>query len=131
MHMEAEILSGTERPAYAGQCQANLLVGQIEAGRHLVAIDVQPLGGHVQVDATVVVRNGHAGFGAEECLVLHAHLVGALDGHKVVTVGGRLVAMTQMDSPDDVAVGMDGIGGLGQRRIHQGFGGLPVHDNGR
>ena len=71
--------------------------GQPEAGGDLLAVLVQPLGGDVQLDAAaVVVGHGQRRLEAEERLVLHADLVGALDhdvaGGVDVTATDALVA---------------------------------------
>ena len=38
MHVEAEVLTGTERTTNPGQRQADLVLGQTETGCHLVAV---------------------------------------------------------------------------------------------
>ena len=78
---------------------------QPEAGGDLLAILVQPLRGDVQLDAgAVVVGDGERRLEAEERLVLHAELVGALD-HDVA--GGLGVAAHDALAAQQVAVGMD------------------------
>ena len=77
--LDGEILAAAERTADAGEVDANLLGGEREARRDLVAIDVDPLGGDVDVDPALSVRDGEAGLRAQECLVLRAHLVDAAD----------------------------------------------------
>ena len=67
--------------------QAHLLGRQVQAQRELVAVDVQPLRGDVEVDATLAVRDREARLGAEERLVLHADLVLAGDDDVGVRVG--------------------------------------------
>ena len=75
--------------------------GRPSAGADLPLVDVQPLGGDVQVDAAVLGRHGQPGLRAEEGLVLHADLV--LAGHH--DVGHRVrVALAELQVPDQVAV---------------------------
>ena len=79
LHLHAQVLAGAEGAPDAGEVQPHLVERQAEAGRDLVLVDVQPLGGDVQVDAAVVRRDREAGLRAHEGLVLHAGLVAALD----------------------------------------------------
>lgn len=81
MDLHRQVLAAAERPAHASQRQADLLQRQVEDGRHLLAVHVQPLGGDVQVDAAVLGGHREAGLRAEERLVLHADLVLAGDDH--------------------------------------------------
>ena len=113
--LHGQVLAGAEGAADAGQGDPDLLRRQVEAGGELVAVDVQPLGGDVQVDPALAVGHGQAGLGAEEGLVLHADLVlaGDHDGG-----GCLLVAVADADVAQDVAVGVErgsavGHGGLG------------------
>jgi len=48
---------------------------EIEARSHLIAVDMKPLGGNVDVDPALTVRNCEPGLGAQEGLVLLADLV--------------------------------------------------------
>ena len=68
--LHRQVLAPAERAADAGEVDAHLLGREAEAGRHLVAVDVQPLGRDVDVDAALAVRDGEAGLGPEERLVL-------------------------------------------------------------
>ena len=77
--LHGQVLAGAEGAAHAGQGVIRTRSGQVEAGRQLVAVDVQPLGRDVQVDPALAVGDGQAGLGAEEGLVLHADLVFAGD----------------------------------------------------
>ena len=73
---------------------------QAERRADLLLVHVQPLGGHVQLDAAVLGRHGQPGLRAEERLVLHAHLV--LTGHH--DVGHRVrVALAEFQVPHQVA----------------------------
>ena len=100
MDLHREVLAAAERAADAGQREPHLLRRQVEARGDLVAVDVQPLGGDVEVDAAVVVGHREAGLRAEERLVLHADLVLAGDDD----VGGRVrVAVVDADVAQDVA----------------------------
>ena len=75
VHLHREVLAAAERAADAGQVDAHLLGRQAEAGRDLVAVDVQPLRGDVDVDAALAVGHGEARLRAEERLILDADLV--------------------------------------------------------
>ena len=59
---------------------------------------------HEQLDPAVLARHGQPRLRAEEGLVLHAHLVRALDDH---VAGGLRVAVAQPDVPEHVAVRVD------------------------
>lgn len=88
MDLHRKILAAAERAADAGERHPDLLLGQAEHGRHLPQVVVEPLGGHVQVDAAVLGRDREPGLGAEERLVLHAEDIVAGDDH-VRAPGGR------------------------------------------
>ena len=94
-----------------------LSAGQAEAGRDLVPVHVQPLGGHEQVDAAVLGRYGQARLGAEEGLVLHADLVFAAD-HHVGGVSGWPLRIR--DVPDQVSALVQGRGVRVQGRARVG-----------
>ena len=79
MHLHRDVLAPAERAANAAQVQAHALRRQVEAGAELLLVDVQPLRRDVEVDAALAVGHREAGLGAEEGLVLHAHLVLAAD----------------------------------------------------
>ena len=80
--VEAHVLPGAERAAHPAEGQPHQLGREAEALRHLVAVVVEPLGRHDEVDAAVLGREREPGLGAHERLVLHADLVGALDHHR-------------------------------------------------
>ena len=77
--LHREVLAAAEGAADAGEVDAHLLGREPQAGRDLVAVDVQPLGRDVDVDAALAVRHREARLRAEERLVLDAELVGARD----------------------------------------------------
>ena len=87
VNLDRQILAAAERAADAGEMDADLLLGQAETRRDLLAVDVQPLRGDVDVDAALAVRNGEPGLGAEERLILDAELVRALDDDVAPRVG--------------------------------------------
>ena len=87
MDVQAEVLAGAEGTADATQGQPHQLGFEAEALGDLVAVVVQPLRRHDQLDAAVVGRQRQPGLGTEERLVLHADLVGALDDDRAVLVG--------------------------------------------
>ena len=76
--LHREILARTERPSDARERDPHALGRQVEARRELVAVDVQPLGRDVEVDAALAVGHREARLGSEERLVLHPDLVLAL-----------------------------------------------------
>ena len=78
--------------------------GEPEALRDLVAVVVQPLRRHDEVDAAVVGRDREPGLGPHERLVLHADLVGALDDDRPARVG---VAAADHEVAEHVAVGVE------------------------
>ena len=58
MDLDRQVLTASERAADAGEVDPNLLLGQAETRRNLLAVDVQPLRGDVDVDAALAVRDG-------------------------------------------------------------------------
>ncbi len=110
--LQADVLTGTEGAAHPGQLDAHLLGRQAEAGAHLGQVVVQPLGAHEQVDPAIGGGDGQPGLGAQRGLVLHAHVVGALDGDRSRPAGLQ-VAVADDQVPEHVAVGVDG-GGVGR-----------------
>ena len=99
VQLHREVLAPAERAADPREVDPHLLGREPEAGRHLVAVDVQPLRGDVDVDTTFAVRDGQTGLGAEEGLVLDADVVDAGDGHVSLGVG---IAVADHEVPDDV-----------------------------
>ncbi len=83
--LHVDVLARPERPAHAGEVQAHLLLRQAEARGDLLAVDVQPLRGDVEVETTVVGGHRQPRLGTERGLVLHRRLVVALDPD----LGGR------------------------------------------
>ena len=85
--LHREVLAPAERATDAGEVNPHLLGLEVEAGRDLVAVDVEPLRRDVDVDAALAVRDRDPGLGAEERLILLADVVDALDGDVPVGVG--------------------------------------------
>jgi hypothetical protein len=104
MDLHAHVLASPERPTHSGQVKADLVLRDVEAGRDLLTVHVEPLGGHVQVDPAVLGRNGQPGFRPQRGLVLHPGLVIALDPD--VGLGVR-VAVLDTDVAEDVAEVVD------------------------
>ena len=128
MDLHGQVLAPAEGAPGAGEGEPHLLPGQVEAGGDLVAVDVQPLGRHEQLDPAVLARHGQPRLRAEEGLVLHAHLVRALDDH----VAGRFrIAVPQPDVPEHVAVGVDGRRRDRRLCVHQRFEHLVLDLDGR
>ena len=57
MDLDREVLPSAERSAYAREVDPNLLREKVEAGRDLVAVDMEPLGRDVDVHAPLAVRD--------------------------------------------------------------------------
>ena len=81
-------------PPTPREVDPHLLGPEAEARCDLVAVDVQPLRGDVDVDAALAVRDREARLGAEERLVLDPDLVVALDGD-VAGASGSPCRMTR------------------------------------
>jgi hypothetical protein len=79
--LHAHVLPRAERPAGPREEQPDLVLGQVQAGRELLAVDVEPLRRDEQVDPAVLGGHRHPGLGPERRLVLHPGLVVALDPH--------------------------------------------------
>ncbi len=101
-------------PPTPGQLEPDLLGPQPEGRADLALVDVQPLGGDVEVDAADAVGDGEPGLGAEERLVLHADLVVAGDDD---LGGGLRVAGADLDVADQVAARVDQRAVGAQRRL--------------
>ena len=97
--LHGEILPPAERAADTREVDAHHVRRQVEAGRDLVAVDVQPLRGDVDVDAALAVRDREPRLGAEEGLILDADVVDARHGHVAFGVG---IAVADDDVPHDV-----------------------------
>ena len=72
VELHVEVLTAPERAADAREGEADLLLGQVQRGRDLLPVDVQPLRRDDEVDAAVLGRDREAGLGSERRLVLHA-----------------------------------------------------------
>src|SRR6202165_2416621 len=115
MDLHADILARAEGATHTREMQAHAFRWEIEAGRQLFEIRMEPLRGDEEVDAAIGGGNGETRFRAERRLVLHTGLVHAFDPD----VGGRVgVAVDDREGPHDIAVGMDG----GRRRFER-----PLH----
>ena len=81
VHLEGDVLTASERTAHASEGQPDPFLLETEAGGDLTAILVEPLGSHEEFQARAVgVGHRDRGLQSEERLILHADLVGALDG---------------------------------------------------
>ena len=99
VHLHRQILATAEGAADAREVDPHLFLLEPEAGRDLVAVDVQPLRGDVDVDTTLAVGHGKARFGPEERLILDPELVDAADRDVALRVG---VAVPDADRAQDV-----------------------------
>ena len=77
--LHRQVLAAAEGPTDPAEVDAHLLRLEPEAGRDLVAVDVEPLRRDVDVDAALPVRNRETRLRAEERLILCPDLVDALD----------------------------------------------------
>ena len=127
LHLHAEVFTGPEGTPHAGEVQPHLFGWQCEACRDLGLVDVQPLGGDVQVDAAVIRRDRQPRLRAHEGLILHAGLVAALDDDCSCCAG---IAPADPLAVEDVAVRMDR-GGLGRgHRVDDRLRRVVVDDDG-
>ncbi len=115
VHLQADVLSGAEGPADSTEHQTDGVEREAETRCDLSTVLVQPLGRHVQFDTTAIrIRDRQGCFEAEEGLILHPDLVGALDHDRG---GGIGIAAHDALVADHVAVGMDRLMGTGDRRL--------------
>ena len=126
MDLHADVLARPERAPHPGQVQPDLLVRERQAGRDLLAVHMQPLGGHVQVDAAVLGRDRQPRLGPEGGLVLHAGLVVALHPDLGLGVG---IPVHHADVAEDVAprVELAGVGVEGPGHVREGLEDLVLH----
>ena len=87
-------------PPDTGEVQPDLVLGQSEARRDLLAVDVQPLRRDVEVDAAVLGRHRQTRLRPERRLVLHRRLVVAVDPD--VRLGGVGLAVDDVHVTQDV-----------------------------
>ena len=128
LHLHAQVLTGTEGTADAGQVEPDLFERERQACRHLLLVDVQPLGRDVEVDTAVLARDREPGLGAHLGLVLHGRLVATLDHDRS---GGVRISATDSLTVEHVAERMDRLG-IGRRhRIGHRFGRCVVDDDRR
>ena len=112
--LHGQVLPAAERAADPGEVDPHLLGLEAEARRDLVAVDVEPLRGDVDVDAALAVRHDQPRLGPEERLVLGADLVDALDAHLARRVG---IAVAEDHRADDVRPRVVEIAVPGRRAI--------------
>jgi len=101
--VQAHVLSRAERSTDAAEGQPHLVRRKADAFGHLVAIVVQPLGRHDQVDATVLGRCGEPRLRSHERLVLHADGIRTFDRDRTAS---RRVTVADEQVPEQVAMGM-------------------------
>src|SRR6056300_1584046 len=105
MHLQGDVLATAEGSTYSTEGEPDAIFLETEAGSDLATILMQPLRCHEELHAgPVVVGNSDGRFEAEEGLVLHADLVGALDGDFPDQV---LIATNDPLMAYDVAVGVN------------------------
>ena len=114
MDLHREVLAPAEGAADPAQVEAGQLEREPQAGGHLALVNVQPLGGDVEVDAAVLGRDRERRLRPEEGLVLHAHLVVAAHHH--LGLGVR-VAVADRHAAQQVAARVEGPRAVGQGGI--------------
>ena len=97
--LHREVFAAAEGAADTAEVDPDLVERQPEARRDLRAVHVQPLRGHVDVDAALAVGHGQSRLRAEERLVLDAELVVAAHRHVGLRVG---IAVANHQVTDDV-----------------------------
>ena len=119
-----QVFPAAERATDTGDRHPHLAFRQGQTGCDLGAVDVQPLGGDLQVDAAVGSRHREPRLRAEERLVLHADLV-RVDHHDFgaglvrVADAYRLVAYDVSPVMQLWSGGIEGCSpGVGQRLQH-------------
>ena len=118
--LDREVLPPSERAADTGEVDPHLLRLEAEAGRDLVAVDVEPLRRDVDVDAALSVGNRDPRLRPQERLILLPDLVDPFDTH----IRGRVgIAPSDPHRADDVrprvvAVPMPHRGPIRVERIH-------------
>ncbi len=98
--LHVDVLAGPERAPDAGEVQPDLVLGQSQARRDLLAVDVQPLRRDVKVDAAVLGRHRQSRLRAERGLVLHRRFVVAV--HPDVRLGRVGFAVEDVHVAKDV-----------------------------
>ena len=126
LHLHAQVLAGPEGTADSGQVKPDLLERERQARRHLLLVDVQPLGGDVEVDTAVFTRDREPGLGAHLSLVLHGRLIATLDHD---CSGGVRIAGTDPLTVEHVAEGVDRLRVLRHHRIGHRLGRCVVDDD--
>ena len=99
VNLHRQVLTTAERTPDAAEVDADLLERQAEAGCDLGTVDVQPLGGDVDVDPALAVGHGEPRLRPEKCLVLAAELVDAADRD---VAGGIGVSVADHEVAHDV-----------------------------
>ncbi len=123
--LQRDVLPRPEGAPDAGVVHPYLVLGDPQAGDDLGVVGVGPLGRHVQVDPPLPVGHRQPRLGAERRLILHAHLVGALDHHRP---GHRRIAPADVDAPEHLSPGhrLLGVDQRFQRFIADVDGGHPA-----
>lgn len=126
--LEALVLAVTGRPGHARDHDLHALGFEAVAGGGEVAVAVRVGGGDVELHSPVGPRDGEAGLGTDGGRVLAADAVLALDNDFADRV---LVAVAQRDVADQVAVGVQGLGGEGLLGVGDRFEHVVLDDDGR
>ena len=86
--LHGQVLASPERAADAAKMDPHLPRFQVQTGRDLVAVDVQPLRRDIDVDTSLAVRDREPRLRTEERLVLDAEVVDA--GHRHLALDFRV-----------------------------------------
>ena len=119
--VERDVLASSKGSTDPGRVAPDRLIGQVEASDDLSVIDVNPLRGDVEVEATEAVGNGQAGLGAERGLVLGRRLIETFDHNGA---GGIRVSSPYLHLAKGVPAGCGHLR-IGHRRQR-----LPFDDDG-
>lgn len=116
--LEAGVLTVAGGAGHSGDDDLHPVRFQAEAGGGEVAVGVRVGGGGVDLHAAVGAGHGESGLGADGCRVLAADAVQALDDDLADDLG---VAVAQRDVADQVAVGVQRLGGERLLRVGDRF----------
>lgn len=125
--LEALVLAVGGGAGHAGDDDLHPFGFEAEAGGGRVPVGVRVGGGEVQLHAAVGAGHGEAGLGADRGGVGAADAVLALDDD---LAGGGGVAVVQGDVPDQVAVGVQGLGLEGEFGVDHRVEQLVLDDDG-
>lgn len=116
--LEAGVLAVAGGAGHSGDDDLHPVRFEAEAGRGEVPVGVRVGGGGVDLHSAVGSGHGEAGLGADRCRVLAADAVQALDDD---LADDLRIAVAQRDVADQVAVGVQRLGGERLLRVGDRF----------